>query len=121
MTDPRRPWFQFHLSTALVLMFAASGLLWLNLNSDVARKTRKADGSIAVDWRGPGWPIHSGMGMATCSTQEAADEFVSRCRSHKPEFGTFVGMLVVDGPICLVILFAIGFLCEWRIRRKGRT
>jgi hypothetical protein len=27
----RRPWFQFHLSTAMILMFVAAGLLWANM------------------------------------------------------------------------------------------
>src|SRR5438105_4088179 len=32
MTDsPKRRWFQIHLSTAIVLMFVAGGLLWMNL------------------------------------------------------------------------------------------
>ena len=32
MTDkPRRPWFQIHLSTAIVLMFVAGGLVWANI------------------------------------------------------------------------------------------
>ena len=32
MTDkPRRAWFQLHLSTAIVLMFVAGGLLWANI------------------------------------------------------------------------------------------
>jgi hypothetical protein len=34
MSDkPRRPWFQIHLSTAIVLMFGAGALLWLNMRT----------------------------------------------------------------------------------------
>lgn len=38
----KRPWFQFHLSTAIILMFVASGLLWLNIpqHSDEVFLTR---------------------------------------------------------------------------------
>lgn len=32
----KRPWFQFHLSTAVVLMFVAAGLLWLNMPETAA-------------------------------------------------------------------------------------
>jgi hypothetical protein len=33
----KRPWFQFYLSTAIVLMFVASGQLWLNICSHAVR------------------------------------------------------------------------------------
>jgi hypothetical protein len=33
MTATPRHWFRIHLSTAVVLMFVAGGLLWLNLES----------------------------------------------------------------------------------------
>ena len=36
MTDkPRRPWFQLHLSTAIVMMFVAAGLIWANTSRSV--------------------------------------------------------------------------------------
>jgi hypothetical protein len=28
-TTPRRPWFQIHLSTAVVLMFVAGTIMWI--------------------------------------------------------------------------------------------
>jgi len=31
----RRPWFQIHLSTALVLMIAWGGLIWANMRDQV--------------------------------------------------------------------------------------
>jgi uncharacterized membrane protein len=40
MTDApkKRPWFQFHLSTAVVLMVMAGGLLGANLLRDTTRE-----------------------------------------------------------------------------------
>jgi hypothetical protein len=29
-SSPKRPWFRFHLLTAVLMMFAAGGLLWAN-------------------------------------------------------------------------------------------
>jgi hypothetical protein len=47
----KRRWFQFHLSTAIVLMFVASALLWLNLRQSIGYEDR----SYVVRLRG--WPV----------------------------------------------------------------
>jgi hypothetical protein len=45
----KRPWFQFHLSTAVVLMFVAAILLYLNLVVSWD--------SPFPNWRNCGWPV----------------------------------------------------------------
>ena len=30
-SNPKRPWFRFHLLTAVVMMFAAGGALWIDV------------------------------------------------------------------------------------------
>src|SRR5438045_2886081 len=52
MTEkPRRPWFQIHLSTAIVLMFVAGLLLRANMLPSVSR----GDDPARADWY-YGWP-----------------------------------------------------------------
>lgn len=46
MTEQRR-WFQFHLSTAIVVMFVAGGLLWANT----------AEKRYGEGWTERGWPL----------------------------------------------------------------
>src|SRR5438445_5917 len=41
----KRRWFQFHLSTAVVLMFVAGGLMWAN--------TRVDDSTVVSTWSDP--------------------------------------------------------------------
>ena len=55
----RRPaWFQFHLSTAVVLMLVASGILWMNLQVKTTKVAGNGHGG-RIDWGGSfelGWP-----------------------------------------------------------------
>ena len=46
----KRPWFQFHLSTAIILMFAAAGLLWLNMRPDVQATPFGSNELVAWGW-----------------------------------------------------------------------
>lgn len=53
MSDkPTHRWFQFHLSTAIVLMFVAGGLLWLNF-----RNYREHQPSDSNDAHHIGFPV----------------------------------------------------------------
>jgi len=57
-TPRKRPLFQFHLSTAVILMFVAGGLIWLNVNE--RHFGRGAEGSliwVVSDEYGRGWPV----------------------------------------------------------------
>ena len=95
----KRPWFQYHLSTAIVLMFVAAALLWLN---------------IGLHEHGLyGWPFHvysydftyfdAGLGgyQATPTTQNVA-------------------WLVTDIVIALLLLVAMMIACEERMPQPGR-
>jgi len=53
----KRRWFQIHLSTAVVLMFVAGGLLWANMMP----RWRYMDQGFSEPYffnDGYGWPFH---------------------------------------------------------------
>jgi hypothetical protein len=105
-----RPWLQFHLSTAVVLMFVASGLLWLNMRD-----------------RGPffhqslttrhGWPFDATekIGVWSGSAILPLDPNFDPLRTQVSMMG-----VVADCTIALAILCLVGVLCEWLIRRQER-
>jgi len=107
MTDaPRkRPWLQYHLSTAVVLMFVAGGLLWLNMRPLPLR---------AVEMKIPlhGWPLMTRYAVITLSNEEAA---------MMPDGGYWNWQNCALNALCaVVILLAVAVFLEWRIRRKER-
>ncbi len=111
-TPARRRWFQFHLSTAIVLMFVAAGLLWINVRIDPATIVHlpyiPPDSNVTfspplgvADCRG--WPWYFHMKPDVMSWYE-----------------WHYGPLLGDAAVVLAILVAVAFLCEWRIRRRER-
>ena len=109
----KRSWFQFHLSTAVVMMFVASGLLWLNMYrsdtvgylafdiSDVPdRKNWVSYHRIAQGW--PAWFSERYTGGLSGSQWR-------------------VPGLLYDCATAGAVLFAVGLVLEWRIRRKQQT
>src|SRR6266404_1141238 len=93
MTDkPRRPWFQIHLSTAIVLMFVAGGILWLNVTPDWAHMS-----SVY------GWP--KGFYEERFGNPIAGTRF-------------FLGTLILNIIAGIIILGYIAFLCEAFLRRR---
>jgi hypothetical protein len=117
----KRPWLQFHLSTAVVLMFVAAGLLWANLTGrrlnpslETAHNSAQAYGlpfeavfRIDMDWQ---------------------DRFELRSASFTDvEYGGPTGHIIIFPVWCfldiicaLVIVFVVAFVCERRIRRRER-
>ena len=91
---PRR-WFQFHLSTAVVLMFVAAGLIWAN-----AERTKFSLGEQICYFRG--WPY-------TFDGNIQADVIHDFFRWNN---------VVWNIAIALLILGAVAFVCEWTARRK---
>ena len=97
----KRPWFQIHLSTAVVLMVVAGGLVWAN----VALK------SIYGIYDSYGWPF---------------DAFYARSNRSGGYFGIQIEGLHA-GPalgnliVTLAILTAVAVGCEWWVRRRGKA
>ncbi|MCY3019181.1 MAG: hypothetical protein NTW87_09165 [Planctomycetota bacterium] len=106
MTEiPRtRPWLQFHLSTAVVLMFVAAGLLWLNMH-DTERQL----------WIEHGWPC-----VAVRRAEVAFVEGPFGVRLDRPHTTIKPWGMAVDGLVAVATLFLVAFLCESRIRRRER-
>ena len=105
MSERKRRWFQIHLSTAVVMMFAASGLLYLNLiyinsvNGTVPPRVEYFE----YEW---GWPFPS------MSHINVADDMVV-------SMGRAEGMLF-NPPLNISILLLSGYLSELLIRKARR-
>ena len=114
MTDKKRRWFQIHLSTAVVLMFVAGGLMWANVAEKIECKTGHSwmpdEGitsqmnPIQYDEHKWGWP------SIICLRRSGA--FVSALR----HYGT--RPVIIDVLVAFAILAAVAFVCEWLIRRR---
>ena len=139
----RRAWFQFHLSTAIVLMFVAAGLLWLNMRARLELESHDevtAAGRPSISFKAyarVGWPYErrvliteGGFGISErltaaelrrCFDSEVPDELHNELRhatiSHLWHSGTVLVNLAING----AILAAVAFACEWRIRRRARS
>ncbi len=98
MPEPqRRKRFQIHLSTAVVMMFVAGGILWANL--------RSAPLSIY------GWPFY----------EVWWDSETIGHRTFPVDNGPyFTRMILSNLAVALGIIFAVWFLCECLIRRSAR-
>ncbi|MCY3018477.1 MAG: hypothetical protein NTW87_05535 [Planctomycetota bacterium] len=110
MTDApkKRPWLQFHLSTAVVLMFVAGGLLWANTVPRDAHMT-----SWAVTYRG--WPecIYINVTPLSSPTDFAAPAQVP---FRWDAFGIGVNICVAAA-----FLFVTAFICEYVTQKPRRN
>jgi hypothetical protein len=111
MTDApknERPWFQFHLSTAVLMMFAAAGLLYPNVVPRIHSTNVSAYG----------WPLTVYVDAANLPPNVVVPVF-----GQSPAFGNheldwchcYLNLLFIA-----LTLFAVAYFCEWRIRRRER-
>jgi hypothetical protein len=130
MTAPRpRRWFQIHLSTAVVLMFAAGGLIWANVPRHEIRVEKvSSNTSEAVWWfyerneipkdqpiecriesETCGWPIKwQNQGEMSTQGETLRDwGMVTTWRTY-----------VYDGASWLGILLFVTCACEFLTRRR---
>ncbi|MGD0091050.1 MAG: hypothetical protein ABSE73_14120 [Planctomycetota bacterium] len=129
MTDApkKRPWFQYHLSTAVVLMFVAGGIMALNWfrGSETGTYTYDVSGAVFGPAIGTlpqhGWPFRF-----TDSRVEYFDVIyevpVPGATMSLPVQTPCISYrwLVADIAVALTILLATGIALEWRIRRRER-
>ena len=105
----KRPWFQFHLSTAVIMMFVASGLLWANLRESVE----------FVSWARRdflhGWPFIAHYTRMTLDSEEAVLMYNAGdiCGWRWPG-------VVLNIACALGLVVVVAVVCEWPIRRKER-
>jgi hypothetical protein len=123
MTDApakKRPWLQYHLSTAVVLMFVAAGLLWLNMTrrsaEDFGYWTKTCRGTF-VNYRYTdyGWPVR-------CVSELSPTEVGGKRIEPPRTFGVILEWqwLACDVIVALIICGTTAILCEQLIRRKER-
>ena len=112
---------RIHLSTGLVLMFAASGLLWLN-NIHTMIEFRPRNDSIIDDGHGyfskeklpeVGWPWVAQKNYYLSSFEGGNYYF------YEDDFKAL--KLALDGICALAILVLIAIVLEWRIRRSATS
>ncbi|HLX64732.1 MAG TPA: hypothetical protein VKX17_25905 [Planctomycetota bacterium] len=105
----KRRFFQVHLSTAIMLMFAAGGLLWANST----KYFDETDKGHQVGCRG--FPF----AMWWSDNRLERDFGPLSWMNHDPVFS--LPMAALDSFIAAVILFAVWFVCEaWIHRRAAR-
>jgi len=92
MNSKRRAWFQFHLSTALAVMFAAGGLIWANTAT-----------------RDYGWPF------AAVKTYDVRAMTTKGCISFTSREVQYTH-IALDAALGLTLCGALAFVCE-RISR----
>lgn len=95
----RRAWFQLHLSTCVVLMLAAGGLLGLNLQRQRASY---------------GWPL------PIIVMWHADHVSPSGSWSYKVHYDPYPPGIAINPIIWLSLLASCGAVCEWLIRRRKR-
>jgi hypothetical protein len=115
----RRPWFQFRLSTAIVLMFVLGGLLWANTCQRVV-------------WEGVvHWDADPPLGgAARYRTWGCGFPFPAYTPRTEVTWGTpppswappewHAAALVCNLAVGLVVLSIAGVACEWLSRRRER-
>ena len=78
----KRPWFQIHLSTAIVLMVMAGLLVWANVRPIEVIETYTARDQPYQTIRGPGWPVYWEGTFACSSIEEAKNSYYYRGREY---------------------------------------
>jgi len=144
----KRPLFQFHLSTAIVLMFVASGLLWPNVSTRFRRLEPSKASRLCYEVESlvRGWPFLAEQKMVIPYPQsESRSGPADRAYiKMKVEAGAYRAagvhpdgrVLYYGGPpiwefykpavylydlaAAIAILLGVGVLLEYLIRRKER-
>lgn len=95
-----RPWFQLHLSTAVVLMFVAGGLLWAN--------TKRASAIY-------GWSL-SFREFRAETDAEAGPWYIIGAVEHWS-----YGNLILDIVLAICLFAVTVMICEFILRRSFNT
>ena len=115
MSEPKRNFWQIHLSTAIFLSISAGGLLLANSLWHSSRSFAAQSGGSAVynDLKSEvqGWPYPARL-------RPAGDLPADKYHYHgRVEAGMDIGK-VQNLVVAFLILGGIAFACEWLIRRR---
>ena len=123
MTDApkKRPWLQFHLSTAIVLMLISASLMYANFTERIGYwywGEEVYEANVVQEYRGYGWPM-------TCMLQLTGQAHYDDGTPYQQSLDSFSWRrfnAAIAGNVlfALVVLGASWALCEWRIRRTER-
>jgi hypothetical protein len=139
----KRPWFQYHLSTAIVLMFVTGGLMWPNLQQQVQAEVFVSGPASyqVIRTESFGWPFRFRCDfrqLGTITAAEADDVFrggtfsaangerlqVVETHIYMYSSGWLIpiggGAFLVDMALALGTLALIAIMLEWHIRRRER-
>ena len=106
--NKRSWWLRIHISTAMVLMFAAGGGLWINTQ----RRTTDWDVALSLGHFSyksatiTGWPF-----AVTCNI-DGEEKFDSSTQGKR---------ICVNILIWLTLLLLVAAVCEYRIRRHEKS
>ncbi|HLX63030.1 MAG TPA: hypothetical protein VKX17_17300 [Planctomycetota bacterium] len=107
---------QIHLSTAVVLMFVAGGMIWQNVVPRQTRSTTHVSAKATLHTYIYGWPIFT---ISRWSLETSDPEIkVTGNSGAIAEQGSFVQMAVINGIPCLLILYLIAAILESMINSK---
>lgn len=110
---PPRKRFQLHLSTAIVLMFVAGGLIWANTQTRIIKFIFR---NGTFEFLAYGWPC------IAAGKYSNKDTGILRGIKFGDEDGKLSHLnLFIDIGAALLILLTTWLVCEWLIRhRAGR-
>jgi hypothetical protein len=122
MDKPRRPWFQIHLSTAIVMMFVAGGLIWTNIY--VRHSKWKNSFGIDIDAYDRGWPYTFHPAYRSEFTrpfyEPAPGTGIVEVLCYKIERQLDIEPMAIffNTAIATSLLLAFCFGCEYFLRRR---
>jgi uncharacterized membrane protein len=115
---PPRNRFQFHLSTAIVMMFVAGALIWANCSERIHNSHfHDSKNFIDVDLRifERGWPITADTWILD---RTDSNDFSGQLNVDKWNI-RITKYIIIDVLIAITTVFIVCFLCEWLIRRRA--
>lgn len=122
----KRWWFQIHLSTAIVLMFVAGAILFINfeVQRSYSAVIRNPTQTVVDYYDGWGWPLlYNSRGSFAFSPDSGAAverDLLSKALEFHEDCPRKFSLLaaIVDGLAGLAIIFIVAILSELAIRRR---
>jgi hypothetical protein len=126
MTEPPpRKRFQIHLSTAIVMMFVAGGMMWANC-SPRTRVWIDSLGTLNVIRRKIlGWPLECATVIEELGVQAHYEENLRIVFPELPNESKTYSLEIertealVNAAIAMTLLATVYWICEWVIRRRA--
>ena len=104
MSEKKRRWFQIHLSTAIVMMFVAGTMMWINFR--LAGSYVRTEGNINWLESTSGWPV---------AIVRRSDDWH---HWRIPVTLENIWAISINALAAALICLAADRICEWRIRRR---